>query len=143
MGSVGDAYDNAMCESFFATLECELLARCRFKTQADARNATFAFIEGFYNKRRRHSSIGYLSPIDYECRYQGLKVAPDADQPAVVLTTVKDTPSGRPQNGPSLTAAARDGRIIVRVRDGRMAPPAVEPKNVTQLEDKMTPQQLV
>jgi len=112
MGSVGDAYDNAMCESFFATLECELLARCRFKTQADARNATFAFIEGFYNKRRRHSSIGYLSPIDYECRYQGLKVAPDADQPAVVLTTVKDTPSGRPPNGPSLTAAARDGRTI-------------------------------
>src|SRR3954471_17509233 len=112
MGSVGEAYDNAMCESFFATLECELLARCRFKTQADARNATFAFIEGFYNKRRRHSSIGYLSPIDYECRYQGLKVAPDADQPAVVLTTVKDTPSGRPQNGPSLTAAARDGRTI-------------------------------
>jgi integrase-like protein len=53
MGSVGDAYDNAMCESFFATLDCELLARCRFKTQAEARNATFAFIEGFYNKRCR------------------------------------------------------------------------------------------
>jgi putative transposase len=65
MGSVGDAYDNAMCESFFATLECELLARHRFKTQLEARNATFAFIEGFYNRRRRHSSIGYLSPIDY------------------------------------------------------------------------------
>src|ERR1700760_2115100 len=83
MGAVGDAYDNAMCESFFATLECELLARCRFKTQAEARNATFAFIEGFYNKRRRHSSIGYLSPIDYECRHQNLKVDPDADHPAV------------------------------------------------------------
>jgi putative transposase len=66
MGSVGDAYDNAMCESFFATLECELLDRCRFKTQAEARGAVFAFIEGFYNPRRRHSSIGYLSPIDYE-----------------------------------------------------------------------------
>ena len=49
MGSVGDAYDNAMCESFFATLECELLARCRFKTQAEARSAVFAFIEEFYN----------------------------------------------------------------------------------------------
>ncbi len=58
MGSVGDAYDNAMCESFFATLECELLARHRFKTQTEARNATFAFIEGFYNRRRRHSPIG-------------------------------------------------------------------------------------
>ena len=45
MGSVGDAYDNAMCESFFATLECELLARCRFKTPAEALGAVFAFIE--------------------------------------------------------------------------------------------------
>jgi hypothetical protein len=44
MGSVGDAYDNAMCESFFATLECELLARCRFKTPAEARRTVFAFI---------------------------------------------------------------------------------------------------
>jgi putative transposase len=66
MGSVGDAYDNAMCESFFATLECELLARCRFKNRDEARTAIFAFIEGFYNRRRRHSSIGYLSPVDYE-----------------------------------------------------------------------------
>jgi putative transposase len=56
MGSVGDAYDNAMAESFFATLECELLDRCRFKTQAEARMAVFQFIEGFYNPRRRHSS---------------------------------------------------------------------------------------
>src|ERR1700674_592443 len=63
MGSVGDAYDNAMCESFFATLECELLDRRRFRTQAEARIAVFEFIEGFYNPRRRHSAIGYLSPI--------------------------------------------------------------------------------
>jgi putative transposase len=55
MGSVGDAYDNAMAESFFATLECELLDRHRFKTQAEARIAVFEFIEGFYNPRRRHS----------------------------------------------------------------------------------------
>jgi putative transposase len=68
MGSVGDAYDNAMCESFFAMLECELLARHRFKNQAGARMAVFAFIEGFYNRRRRHSAIGYLSPVDYEHR---------------------------------------------------------------------------
>jgi transposase InsO family protein len=84
MGSVGDAYDNAMCESFFATLECELLDRCRFKTQAEARNATFAFIEGFYNRRRRHSSIGYLSPVDYERRHHALAGDPNAHQPAVV-----------------------------------------------------------
>ena len=66
MGSVGDAYDNAMCESFFATLECELLARRRFASPADARMAVFSFIEGWYNPARRHSSIGYLSPIAYE-----------------------------------------------------------------------------
>ena len=66
MGSVGDCYDNAMCESFFATLECELTDRSRFRSQAEARMAVFEFIEGWYNPRRRHSSIGYLSPIDYE-----------------------------------------------------------------------------
>ncbi len=66
MGSVGDCYDNAMCESFFATLECELLDRHRFRTQAEARMAVFEFIEGWYNPRRRHSAIGYLSPINYE-----------------------------------------------------------------------------
>jgi putative transposase len=66
MGSVGDAYDNAMCESFFATLECELLDRDRFRTQADARLAIFDFIEGWYNPRRRHSALDYLSPVLYE-----------------------------------------------------------------------------
>ena len=66
MGSVGDAYDNAMCESFFATLECELLDRLRFRTQADARIAVFDFIEGWYNPRRRHSALDYLSPMVYE-----------------------------------------------------------------------------
>lgn len=66
MGSVGDAYDNAMCESFFATLECELLDRRRFKTHAEAEMAIFDFIEGFYNTRRIHSALDYRSPIDYE-----------------------------------------------------------------------------
>jgi putative transposase len=66
MGSVGDCYDNAMCESFFATLECELLDRFRFRTTAEAKAAVFTFIEGWYNTHRRHSSIGYLSPNDYE-----------------------------------------------------------------------------
>jgi putative transposase len=65
-GSVGDAYDNAMCESFFATLECELLDRRRFETQSEARTAVFAYIEGFYNPRRRHSALGHLSPINFE-----------------------------------------------------------------------------
>ena len=66
MGSVGDCFDNAMCESFFATLECELLARRRFQTQAEARMAVFEFIEGWYNPHRRHSALGYRSPINYE-----------------------------------------------------------------------------
>jgi putative transposase len=66
MGSVGDAYDNAMCESFFATLECELIERHRFRTQIEARLAVFDFIEGWYNPRRRHSSLDYLSPMAYE-----------------------------------------------------------------------------
>ena len=66
MGSVGDAYDNAMCESFFATLECELLDRHRFQSQAEARIAIFEFVEGWYNPHRRHSALGYESPINYE-----------------------------------------------------------------------------
>jgi putative transposase len=66
MGSVGDAYDKAMCESFFSTLECELLARRRFASQAEAKIACFSYIEGFYNPVRLHSGLGYLSPIAYE-----------------------------------------------------------------------------
>ena len=66
MGSVGDAYDNAMAESFFATLECELLDRRRFRSQAEARMAVFEWIEGWYNPHRRHSALGYRSPMNYE-----------------------------------------------------------------------------
>jgi putative transposase len=66
MGSVGDCFDNARCESFFATLECELLDRRRFKTQIEARLAVFEFIEGWYNPHRRHSALDYHSPINYE-----------------------------------------------------------------------------
>lgn len=69
MGSVGDAYDNALCESFFATLECELIDRRRFGSQAEARMAVFDFIEGFYNPRRRHSALDYESPVEYERKY--------------------------------------------------------------------------
>lgn len=71
-GSVGDAYDNAMCESFFATLECELLDRSRFRSHTEARMAVFQFIEGFYNPSRRHSALGYLSPMEYERKHHEL-----------------------------------------------------------------------
>jgi putative transposase len=131
MGSVGDAYDNAMCESFFATLECELLARNRFQTPAEARSAVFGFIEGFYNQRRRHSSIGYLSPFDFERQHQTSGIVTDARQPAAVLAAVKDKPCGRPQ-----AAAVLDRRCARRPqhragRDGRMAPQGAELKNVS------------
>ncbi len=66
MGSVGDCYDIALCESFFATLECALIDRRRFATRNEARMAVFEFVEGWYNPRRRHSSIGYLSPVNFE-----------------------------------------------------------------------------
>jgi putative transposase len=66
MGSVGDAYDNAMAESFFASLERELLRRRRFKNQAEAKMAVFEWIEGWYNPHRRHSALGYRSPVNYE-----------------------------------------------------------------------------
>jgi putative transposase len=66
MGSVGDAYDNAMAESFFATLECELLERTKFRTQAEAEAAIFNWIESWYNPLRRHSSLGYRSPNEFE-----------------------------------------------------------------------------
>ncbi|MDA0684825.1 MAG: IS3 family transposase [Bacteroidetes bacterium] len=68
-GSVGDCYDNAMAESFFATLETELLDRKRFRNKSEARIALFHYIEGFYNPRRRHSSIGTIAPIIFENQY--------------------------------------------------------------------------
>lgn len=66
MGSVGDCYDNAMAESFFATLECELIDRSTFRTHAEARMAIFEFIEGWYNPHRRHSRLDYRSPVNFE-----------------------------------------------------------------------------
>ena len=70
MGSVGDAYDNAMAESFFATLECELVDRRRFRTQTEARMAVFRFIEGWYNPYRRHSGLDYESPVSFETKHR-------------------------------------------------------------------------
>jgi putative transposase len=70
MGSVGDAYDNAMAESFFATLERELLNRRNFRSQAEAKMAIFEWLEGWYNPHRRHSALGYRSPVNYERAHQ-------------------------------------------------------------------------
>lgn len=68
MGTVGDCFDNAMAESFFASLECELLDRTRFHTRDEARREVFSYIEGFYNQWRLHSALGYLSPAEFERR---------------------------------------------------------------------------
>jgi Integrase core domain len=103
-----------MAESFFATLECELLDRRHFKTHAEARTAVFEFIEGFYNPRRRHSSLGYLSPITFERHFAAVTIEPGAHQHAVVLAPVKERPGSIAANHtagvrPSLTAARHDG----------------------------------
>ena len=137
MGSVGDAYDNAMCESFFATLECELLTQCRFKTQVEARSGVFAFIEGFYNLRRRHSSIGYLSPIDYEHRHHTTASIPTHISLPSCSRPSRPNPAGGPEDGAGL-----DGRCARRPhrragRDERMAPPGAELKNGRKQEDRM------
>jgi putative transposase len=66
MGSTGDCFDNALAETFFATLECELVRGSRWRTHAEARTAVFDYIEAFYNPRRRHSALGYLSPAQFE-----------------------------------------------------------------------------
>lgn len=70
MGGVGSAFDNAAAESLFATIKRELVNRHRFPTRAAARGAVFEFIEVFYNRRRLHSSLGHLSPAEWERRFQ-------------------------------------------------------------------------
>ena len=69
MGTIGDALDNAVAESFFATLECELLNRYDWPTRQALRTAVFDFIEVFYNRQRRHSTLDYHTPFDYECQH--------------------------------------------------------------------------
>ncbi len=82
MGSVGDCFDNAMAESFFATLECELLDRTKLSTHAEARAAVFEFIEGWYNTRRRHSALGYRSPLEFERLHEAGPVGESVDKSA-------------------------------------------------------------
>ena len=102
MGSVGDAYDNAMCESFFPTLECELLSRRKFASQAEAKVTCFSYIEGFYNPVRLHSAIGYQSPIHYQQQIaQELAVTtyPQANQPSTKAGQSQDRGSGQQKAG--------------------------------------------
>lgn len=66
MSSKGNCYDNAPVESFFSTLKRELVYTETFKTREEAKLKIFEYIEAFYNRKRRHSSLGYLSPLDFE-----------------------------------------------------------------------------
>jgi putative transposase len=95
MGTVGCAYDNAMCESFFATLECELLDRQRFATPEEARRELFQFIDGFYNTRRRHSALGYLSPARFE-RQHAVEAAGGVDAKNASTTSLENASSAFP-----------------------------------------------
>jgi len=70
MGSRGDCFDNAVCESFHASIKKELLHRHSWPTKAEARTAVFEYIETFYNQRRRHSTLGYIAPALYEAQYE-------------------------------------------------------------------------
>lgn len=70
MSRKGNAWDNAVAESFFSSLKNELVHHCRFVDQAEARGAVFAWIEGFYNRRRIHSTLDFVSPSDYEARHE-------------------------------------------------------------------------
>ena len=136
MGSVGDCYDNAMAESFFATLECELLDRSRFKTHADARNAVFDFIEGFYNPQRRHSSLAYLSPVAFERQHKGACAAsPSALHRAAVLGALKAKPS-RAREVRGLDRPCAQRRVGGAGRDGRMGSAGGRTKGSHQEEEK-------
>ena len=113
MGSVGDAYDNAMCESFFATLECELLDRCRFKTQAEAR------VRSSSSSRASTIRAAVIPRSDISHRsttsagISALSIPTHTSLPSCSRPS-RTSPPGGPKKGPSLTAAARDGRTIVR-----------------------------
>lgn len=96
MGSVGDAYDNAMAESFFASLEKELLDRQTFKSKAEARIAVFSWIEGWYNPHRRHSALGQRSPAQFEDkqRQKNLIHYPEDGLPPAGVCVACATPAG-------------------------------------------------
>lgn len=95
MGSVGDCYDNAVAESFFATLKRELLDRYDWPTRAAARSAIFEYIETWYNRQRRHSTLGYLSPVAFEAAHHFATTATATATATVVTPHVVDLPEDR------------------------------------------------
>ena len=124
MGSVGDAYDNAMAESFFATLECELIDRRVWKTQTEARLAVFTWIEGWYNPKRLHSAPGYMSPINFERKHKAQKSQPPSSHksrenglPTACFAPVDKTPQGlsdNPSPCPQAGAVDKPAQFIIK-----------------------------
>lgn len=97
MGTAGDCYDNAMCESFFGTLEAELLMREHFDTREQARRAIFRLLEGWYNIRCLHSSLGYRSPLEFEDAHTKETTVPTCGLPTVGRRRGRDRrPAARP-----------------------------------------------
>jgi putative transposase len=84
MGSKGDCFDNAVCESFHASLEKDLLRRRSLRTRQEARTAVFDYIEVFFNRERLHSTLGYGSPEEYERDHERSDWASGTDQEIVI-----------------------------------------------------------
>ena len=110
MGSVGDAYDNAMAESFFASLECELIDRRVWQTKTQARLDIFTWIEAWYNPRRRHRGVGQMSPNNFERKHaeQQKDKLPAAPAPALehALPTGCCAPVDKPPHVPAKGTSA-------------------------------------
>ena len=118
IGSVDDAYDSAMAESFFASLDCQLVERRNWKSFVEARMATFTWIESWYNPRRRHSGIGQKSPINFEKAWSQQRAtapirryanglpngffAPVDKPPLAALTGPSACPQASPLDNPAL-----------------------------------------
>jgi putative transposase len=76
LGTIGDPYDNAVIESFWGRMQTELLNRQRWRTRVELANAIFEYIEGFHNRRRRHSALGWASPLEFETEHRNLVTTP-------------------------------------------------------------------
>ena len=128
MGSVGGAYadlgfcHNAMAESFFATLECELIDRRVLQTQTEARLAVFTWIEGWYNPKRLHSALGYMSPINFERKHKAQKSQTPSREnglPTACFAPVDKTPQGLSESpSPCPQASAVDKPVSFTVEPG-------------------------
>jgi len=112
MGSVGDCYDNAVCETFHASLTKERIYRCSWPTRAEARVAVRGYIEGWYNPRRRHSTLGYLSPAEFGRHHAERAALPSAARIGQRISPVDFVIAGSPapKNPPFVPTGSRSGR---------------------------------